>query len=547
MNMQRTLAPTQFAERSTSYDPILQKLGKRPMRLNPYDQLPYPTRSHPEAHIRKLEGIATLFGMHPKPVSDCRVLELGCAAGWNLIPQATEFPQSDFVGVELSERQVDRGRSLVSTLGLENIDLRQADLMGIDASWGQFDYILCHGVYSWVPEQVREKILEICKQALSPNGVAIVSYNVLPGWKFRSVVREMMLYHVSQINEPSEQVSQARAVLGFMAENSAGDTLNGRMLQEELKVAAKADDQYFFHEYLERDNHAVYFHEFMEGAEANGLQYLSDSKVASMLPSSLSPKVRHALGNIPLVKRHQYMDFISNRKFRATLLCHQGVAVNWNIGPELLRNFQLSLAARPEPFESRFDSKEPLTVRIGSSKFTINSPVAMAVFEHLSNHWPRTITIDELHTASIQRLAAASSCGESFDHVSVDDITHAVANIFAAGVLDFCVHPAPISNLVSSRPSTTPLARLQASTGSTVTNQRHENIHLDEFTRYLLGLLDSHHDLELLSDKVQTSIDNGELSMPRDPQQLDPFNPGNLGDLVGKALTGICNASLLTS
>jgi tRNA G46 methylase TrmB len=94
------------------------------MRLNPYDQLPYPTRSHPEAHIRKLEAISTLFGMHPKPVSDCRVLELGCAAGFNLIPQAMEFPQSDFVGVELSERQVDRGRSLVSTLGLDNIDLR---------------------------------------------------------------------------------------------------------------------------------------------------------------------------------------------------------------------------------------------------------------------------------------------------------------------------------------------------------------------------------------------------------------------------------------
>jgi methyltransferase-like protein len=419
--------------------------------------------------------------------------------------------------------------------------------MGIDASWGQFDYILCHGVYSWVPEQVREKILGICQQALSPNGVVMVSYNVLPGWKFRSVIREMMLYHASQIDEPSEQISQARAVLGFMAENCPADTLHSRMLQEEVEFVAKSDDQYFYHEHLEKDNHAVYFHEFIECAEADGLQYLSDSKVASMLLSALPPKMRHASGNAPLVRQHQYMDFLDNRKFRSTLLCHQGVAVNWNIGPELLRNFQLSLAVRSEPFEARFDSKEPLTVRIGSSMFTINSPVAMAVFEHLSNHWPRTITIDELHTASIQRLAASSSCGESFDHVSVDEIIGAVSNVFAAGVLDFCVHPAPISNLVSSRPSTTPLARLQASTGNTVTNLRHENVKLDEFTRYLVRLLDSHHDLDVLSDKIQTSLANGELALPQNLQQLDPVDSGNLGNLVGKALTGLCNASLLTS
>ena len=98
------------------------------MRPNSYDQLPYPTRSHPVAHVRKLEAVATLMGMHPQPVSNCRVLELGCAAAWNLIPQTMEFPQSDFVGVDLSERQINQGRSIIATLGLDN-SKAQADVI----------------------------------------------------------------------------------------------------------------------------------------------------------------------------------------------------------------------------------------------------------------------------------------------------------------------------------------------------------------------------------------------------------------------------------
>jgi methyltransferase-like protein len=513
------------------------------MRPDSYDQFPYPSRSYPAAHVRKLEAVATLFGMHPQPVSNCRVLELGCATAWNLIPQSMDFPQSTFVGIEPSERQVTQGQSIIATLGLDNIELRQADLLDVDASWGQFDYILCHGVYSWVPEYVREKILGICKKALSPNGVALISYNVLPGWHFRGAIRDLMLFHTSRFDQPEERISQARAVLGFMTENCSADTAYGQMLREELDFVRNADDQYFYHEHLEMHNHATYFHQFVERAEAEGLQYLADTTVATMFLKSLVPEAKNALAN---VEQEQYMDFLRNRKFRSTLLCHQGVPLVRNIGPAALRNFHHFLTMRPEPFQASFDSKEPLSVRFDQGTISTSAPLAMAVVEHLSNQWPRSITIDELHTASVQRLATSGNYGESLDDLSVDDIAGTLMYIFAAGALDFYVHPPTIANLVSSRPLATPLARLQASSsGSTVTNQRHENVKLDEFSRYLLILLDSQHDLALLSDKVQTAIAKGELTMPQDRQHVQRVDQPNMDDLVSNALTALCHASLL--
>jgi len=475
------------------------------------------------------------------------VLELGCAAALNLIPQSVEFPQSHFVGVDLSERQVEHGDAIIMALCLDNIEVRQADILEIDDSWGQFDYILCHGVYSWVPENVRQKILMICKENLSPNGVALVSHNVLPGWNFRGTIRDMMLFHISNFEEPEQQLLQARAVLDFMAENCASDTAYGQMLREELKHVQSADDQYLFHDHLEADNHAIYFHQFAKSAEAVGLQYLGDTNVASMLPTFLTPNAKKALMNAPLIAQQQYMDFLTNKKFRSNLLCHQSVTVTRNMGPERLKEFQLSISIRPQPFEPRFDAKEPVDLYIGSFSFSISTPMAMAVMEHLSKTWPRPISVDELYAASIERLATCGTFTGSLDDLSVDHVTSAVMGIFTAGLIDFCIHPPSIATQVSRRPLATPLARFQAAAGKTVTNQRHENVRLDEFSRYLVALLDSEHDHALLYDKVQAAIASGNLAVPKGGPDAPPVDLTKMNVLVDRALTSICGASILTS
>src|SRR5687767_5966377 len=109
--------------------------------LTPYDELPYPAAAYIQSHPSRLETLANLFGMSPPDITRCRVLELACADGANLIPIACALPESTFVGVDLSTRQLAAGHENIAALGLTNIDLRHCDIRNVDASFGSFDYI----------------------------------------------------------------------------------------------------------------------------------------------------------------------------------------------------------------------------------------------------------------------------------------------------------------------------------------------------------------------------------------------------------------------
>src|SRR6476661_8295153 len=122
----------------------------------PYDELPYPGSAFAQTHPDRLATLATLFGMTPAPVERCRVLELGCGDGGNLIPMAFGLPESRFTGVDLATTAIARGQQLIDQVGLANIRIQNADLMDLDSGFGEYDYIIAHGLYSWVPPQVRE-------------------------------------------------------------------------------------------------------------------------------------------------------------------------------------------------------------------------------------------------------------------------------------------------------------------------------------------------------------------------------------------------------
>jgi cyclopropane fatty-acyl-phospholipid synthase-like methyltransferase len=164
---------------------------------NAYDAVAYISKPFPQTHPDNLATLATLFGLQPPPLDNCRVLELGCASGGNLIPMAVSLPGSTCVGIDLSANQIADGQKTLAALGLKNVQLKHLSILDIDESFGEFDYIICHGVYSWVPEDVQDKILSICAANLARDGVAYVSYNTFPGWHMRGMIRDMMCYHVS--------------------------------------------------------------------------------------------------------------------------------------------------------------------------------------------------------------------------------------------------------------------------------------------------------------------------------------------------------------
>src|SRR5262245_50731672 len=288
-----------------------------------YDELPYESKPIYRTHPDGMAAVATIFGLQPSPIAQCRVLELGCAAGGNLLAMAQCLPEAHFVGIDLSPRQIDEGQDAIKALGLKNVVLKAASILDVSDDFGTFDYIVCHGVYSWVPPAVQDKILSICSKNLSPNGIAYVSYNCYPGWHARGMIRDMVCYHTRKTQASVARAREARQFLGFLARTVWEGSPYGALLREEDRLWNKVTDTYLVHEQLEDHNHPVYFHEFAERATGHGLQYLAEAEFSPLdaeTPAEVCEAFDGWAGNV--LEWEQYLDFLRNRTFRRSLLCH---------------------------------------------------------------------------------------------------------------------------------------------------------------------------------------------------------------------------------
>jgi cyclopropane fatty-acyl-phospholipid synthase-like methyltransferase len=158
--------------------------------MSAHDQVPYINSPFAQTHPSRLFVMGRLAGLNPPAVETCRVLEIGANKGENLIGMAMVLPSAEFVGIDLAEVPVTRGQQTIADLGLDNVRLRQMNLLEIDEGFGEFDYIIAHGVYSWTPAEVRDKLLAVVRAHLSAQGVAFVSYNTYPGAHLREMLRE---------------------------------------------------------------------------------------------------------------------------------------------------------------------------------------------------------------------------------------------------------------------------------------------------------------------------------------------------------------------
>lgn len=453
--------------------------------------------------------------MDPAPIDRCRLLELGCASGGNLIPMACSLPDSRFLGIELSARQVADAQSTIKSLGLTNIEIRQSDILKVSKRIGKFDYVVAHGVYSWVPDQVQDKMLRICRENLSSEGVAYISFNTYPGWHFREMIREMMLYHTRKYSDPLTQIAQARTLLEFLAQAAPPDNAYGIVLTDELKLLRQHSDSYLFHDHLEDTNVPVYFHEFIERAARHGLQYLAETDVSGMMIDNFRGNVAETLRKLSndVIGTEQYIDFLRNRSLRQTLLCKKEITLNRNLSPECIKRFHIASAAKPvcPPVDVTASKPEIFKTPNGVTLTTAN-PLVKAAFQQLAEHWPQSMSFDALVMAARGRLAATAGMDKA--------VTGSDAKILAAQILEgyrtnFVVlrtREPPFVTRISDRPTVSPLARYQAMTGEPVTNQIHESGNVDILVRQILQLLDGRNDRKSIVDHLTTLVERGKFS-----------------------------------
>jgi methyltransferase-like protein len=369
--------------------------------------------------------------------------------------------------------------------------------------------------------------------------VAYVSYNTYPGWHLRGLVRDLLCYHVRRYARPQDRAAQARALLDFMARSvSPEDRSSSSLLMEEQDYTRSRPDSYLLHDLLEEVNDPIYFHQFVARAAAKGLQFVSEVQGSMVAPDDFPLAVADTLRQLATdpVELEQFLDFLINRKFRQSVLCHDAIALNRVPRPEDLARF--SVASRPQapPRPASF-SDERLT---------------RAALEHLSAVWPRALPFETLVEAARSRLGRAPGHDAAGAGCDARVLAADLLRCFHSNLVELHTHVPPFVLEIGESPVASPLARLQAAAGPTVTNLRHEAGQLSDFGRHLLQHLDGRHDRAAILEALVGMVGAGRLVVPqleaergRGPFTSDERVRAVLGPMLDQTLTRLARFALL--
>ena len=304
------------------------------MQQTIYKELGYKSYPFPFTTPAYLEAYGTLVGLKPPTAKTARVLELGATYGGNIISQAAHNPEATFVGIELSQDQVEKGNKIIGDAKLDNVSLVQGDILNFDESMGTFDYIIAHGFYSWISDEMKDKLLDIISNHLADNGIAYVSYNTYPGWHTMEEVRQLMLFANRGHDESThkEKVLRGKTVGSLVG----AQILNYDNLKERnskflgaLRSVMQKDDYYVGHDHLEPHNDPCYLYQFNDHLKANNLAYVGDADLTlSMVRTydeSIADKLQQLAPNSQ-ADQEQYLDFMLDTTFRKSIICKASAA-----------------------------------------------------------------------------------------------------------------------------------------------------------------------------------------------------------------------------
>lgn len=482
-----------------------------------YDSVPYVSYPYMHSAPHQLAAVACLFGLAAPPIDTARVLELGCSSGGNLIPLALRYPRLQALGLDLSGVQIDLGQQHIRRLGLTNVALREADLAQLQGpSLGQFDYIICHGLYSWVPPHVQEAMLRICADHLAPEGVAFVSYNTYPGWKSKEIIRDAMLLQGEQWTSTQAQVDHARGLVGFLRELAKPDTFLSKALEENMPFLRNAQSHYLAHEYLEPYNLPCYFKQFVERAAGRGLAYLAEAQPSMMMPVNYGKQVAEPLYRAfghDRVLMEQYLDFAVNRGYRQSLLVHAARAgdIRYPLERKDLQSLHFAANLPCQAGATRYDGSVQEYGKPGSS-VSVSLGGAKRAIDLLTQAWPSTLSRGEL----IGQVEASPGIGEVTRDVletAIDELLWLVLRSrVRIGAAPVCV-----GTTAGARPCLDPLVRRMASAlgeeDTQVANAWHESVELSAAERVLYPLMDGSRDRDALIRLLVEHVPLGGVSV----------------------------------
>lgn len=488
--------------------------GAPRLPVDAYDDYLYDDHPFAETHPDRLAAIGALFGLLPAPPTACRLLEIGAGLGGNLLPLAAVLPGSTFVGIDLAARPIAIASAEAAEAALDNVQMLAADVRAFDAAPGSFDYIVCHGVYSWVPADAREAILRVIGRLLAPHGIAYLSFNTLPGWHLRGALRDMLRREVGTHGTPEERVARARAFLRFLATAPRSSGVHA-FLHDELRVLDQLSDRYIFYEHLAEHNHPQYVADFVADAGRFGLTYLADAFVPSMFPERFGVEATSAVAERARdqLEVEQSIDLLEMRFFRRALLCRAEAPLDRRVSATRITRLVVSSAMIPSSTTPELGAGTPERFqRPNGTELTTDLPLLKAALAALAGCAPGGLPFETL-------LAQARAALDGAE-LSEDDRARLARNLlglYTQGAIDVGAWQRPIASAPGAMPTASRWARLQARRGrKACTNLLHQSIAVDAFDRALLARMDGTRTVGALVAGALEDAARGELTVHLD-------------------------------
>jgi methyltransferase-like protein/SAM-dependent methyltransferase len=510
-----------------------------------YNVVAYPTFIIPQTHPDRLSAIAKLMGMNPAPAEKCRVLELGCAAGTTLSWMAYNLPESEFIGIDLSENQIDEANKTAKYLELKNVSFFSKDVLEMsEETYGKFDYIIAHGLFSWVPDFVREKILQLYDELLNPNGVGFISYNTFPGIYLRRMAADAMKFHSRRLDNPLEKAQEGLRFVGFLSSQVSNSSVYQATLQYEFEKLAERPLEAIFHNDFAEFNQPFYFMEFVAQAEKHHLQFLSESENFPFQRDTLPAEVNQVFENISEnnLEYEQNSDFFYCRRFRQTLLCKKDIVLDTEIHPLKLKDFYISSLVRPTlpTIDLNPDSVKEFVTDEGES-FEVGHNLSKLVLSLLVNNGAHLVKLDKLLEKAKEILQSQGIIYEDFEKEA--EITASILlQLYSPNAIGLHTVKPNAVELISEKPIANKFALWQLKERNAAVNFHGQTLNFQyEIMQSLFKLLDGTRTREDLLNELAVIINTNEKIENKDellanlPQVLEQnlFVFAKMGFLVG--------------
>lgn len=470
-----------------------------------YDDVPYRGAAYSLSHPWRLGALAHLHGLTAPDPATARCLELGCGDGTNLLSIAATLPGSRCVGVDTSGPAIEAGVQAAAEAEIENCSLRTANLLEVDpGELGSADYVIAHGILSWVPADVRARVFELAGELLAPGGLLLASYNALPGWNLLRASREIARGAIAQsgVDRSAEASAEvAIAALREAFELHGADDAYAAALRLAIGRYESVDAAVLFHDDLADQLEPLALAEVAQAAREAGLDYLGEAPPdhwwPSRMPDRSAKRIRDAAPT-PL-GRQMRADVASGATFKATVFCKDSEPASSEADP--IRCLDLHARAHP-------DAGAP----------------ADGVAPELKATWE---ALSELGVAGALGRAVAERAGLEEDVAGV-----ALLRLAAELRIDLTLGAPRYVIEPGIRPTTSPLIRILAARGDIVPALTHETIKLgDAGSRAFIQLLDGSRDRPALARDLAASG-----TVAADAAEIDPVLDEQLWPLAERGL-----------